>query len=62
MIITKNNTLYSVKETDSTWVLIRVLLDAPDLSYKISKKLCPTFGELEEFVNNNDLKRKKVYN
>lgn len=53
MIIEKNGTVFTVKETPTGWVLA-TSTDAVDISYNIAKVDCPTFEALKKFVTESD--------
>lgn len=54
MTIIKDDRQYNVAETTTKWV-IKVLEGKVSLKYEISKKDCPTFEDLQNFVNENNL-------
>ncbi|MCC8074245.1 MAG: hypothetical protein LIO62_09000 [Clostridiales bacterium] len=60
MIKKINGTEYAIKELTNKWVVERII-DNEDisLSYEISKKDCKTEKELLEYINSNEIFKKR---
>lgn len=54
MVIEKNGKVYTVKESDKKWT-VSTESGKLAVSYDVSKELCGSAEQLQEYVMNNDL-------
>lgn len=54
MLVTKNNKVYTVKETETKWV-VSTENGKISIAYDIPKDVCKTTEDLKKYVTDNDL-------
>lgn len=54
MMIEKNGTVYSVSEFPSKWV-VKTNSGKLSASYDVSKELCATESDLQDYIQSSDL-------